>query len=393
MAGLAFATGLCACSAENPFEDEGVGTVYLRPIVNSITTRAENDAEYDYYANGEVKITCIEGSEGHTGVVYKETGFSNVSGVLTLRAGKYVAEAWTGDSLAASFTQKYYRGYQAFDVNKCNITNVVLNCKIQNVVVSIDVNDAGLQAVLAKTKDFAVTVDNNGHDGGSLSFNADNFAEARGYFMMSGSDSDLQYTISGTKSDGTAIANNQRKIENVKRGYHYILKFSYTEKTDDDTVGSIDTSAINVTVVEEDTANTEESESSLFPTDPAISGVGFDLALTQDFSDDADIPDNLAVMICTIGYGLNAATLKGYSADEIDLLSDNTLPAGIEWLAPDYNSTTNVSTAFILFSREYILSLEGPHSFVISATDINSKTSTATLSISRPQSDSSDLTE
>lgn len=404
-AAFSMVASLSGCSAETPFEDDGVGTVYLRPIVNSITTRAEDnaaDAEYDYSANGKIYISRLDGSEGQNGIVYKHVGFSSIDPVLTLHAGKYSAEAWSGVSVPASFTQKYYRCYQEFQVTKGEKENVVLDCKIQNVVVSINVNDQALQEVLKKTKDFKVTVTNNSQTNGSLDFTLDNIADARGYFMMAEGDTDLQYTISGEKSDGKPIAANQRKIENVKSGHHYILKFTYKdEQTDDNPVGSFDTSAITVTVEDEDPADTEEQDRPLFPTEPTITGIGFDLNQTQVFAQDSDIPEDLAVMLCTIGkddaHGFAEVSIS--SSDIPALQSDinfnveansTTANGGIEWLAPDYDGDKNVSTAFILFKKSFIQSLSSG-SITIYVKDIAGKSSSVTLTISRTSQPAPDL--
>lgn len=372
---------LSGCSAETPFEDDGVGSVYLRPVVNSITTRADG-ADYDYAANGKIYISRLDGNEDQKGLVYKHTGFSDVEPVLTLRAGSYAAEAWSGDSVAASFSKKYYRCYQTFQVTKGEKENVVLNCKIQNVVVSINVNDPALQEVLKKTNDFKVTVTNNSHPDGSLVYDMDNIADARGYFMMADGDTDLQYTISGTKPDGSPIAANQRTIKNVERGHHYILKFTYSEQPDDNPMGSLDTSGITVTVEDEDPNDTSETDRPLLPTEPTITGIGFDMQGTVSFANDADIPENLAIMICSLGDGLNAASLKVGEDEAVDLLGDAIHP-GIEWLAPSYDGEKNVSTAFILFKKSFIQTLSDGTQISISVEDKAGKTSTASLTISR----------
>lgn len=381
IAAFSVAASLSGCSAETPFDDEGVGSVYLRPIVNSITTRADADAEYDYTANGKIYISRLDGRDDQNGIVYKHVGFSSIDPVLTLRAGRYSAEAWSGVSLPASFSQKYYRCYEEFRVTKGEKENLVLNCKIQNVVVSINVNDPALQEVLEKTSDFKVTVTNNSQPDGSLEFNLDNIADARGYFMMADGDTDLQYTISGTKSDGTPIAANQRTIKNVERGHHYILKFTYSEQPDDNPMGSLDTSGITVTVEEENPNDTEETDKSLLPTEPTITGIGFDLSSNQDFTEDSDIPEDLAIMICSLGEGLHAAAIQVDSEEAVDLLQKDP-PSGVEWLSPDYDAAKNVSTSFILFKKAFIKNLaSGSHTIYISVVDMDNKSNDATLYI------------
>lgn len=403
-ASFSMVASLSGCSAETPFEDNGVGTVYLRPIVNSITTRADAadaDAEYDYVGNGNIVIYSFDENDAKKGAVYNHVGFSSIAPILTLRAGKYSAEAWSGVSLPASFTQKYYRCYEEFQVTKGEKANVVLDCKIQNVVVSINVNDPALQEVLKKTSDFKVTVSNNSHPDGSLVYDMDNIADARGYFMMADGDNDLQYTISGTKLDGSPIASNQRTIKNVERGHHYILKFTYSDKPDDNPMGSLDTSGITVTVEDEDPNDTSETDRPLLPTEPAITGIGFKIPGTVSFANDADIPEDLAVMLCTIGkdnaHGFESVSISSsnipalQSGINFNLEANSTEADGdIEWLAPSYDSGKNVSTAFILFKKSFIQSLSAGSQISISVEDKAGKEADATLKISRGSTPSAD---
>lgn len=381
LAGVGMMSGLWACSAEAPFDNDGEGTVYLRAVVNSITTRAEGDAaedSYDYAANCVVYISRTDGDR--KGLVYKEKGLANLKETITLRAGQYAAEAWSGDSLAASFTKKFYRGYETFEVTKGGVKNVVVNCKIQNVVVSVNTSNEELQKMIGD--DFKVTVTNNSHSGGSLEFNMDNIATARGYFMMAEGDTDLQYTVSGTKKDGTPIPAVVRKIANVERAHHYILKFTYTPPAEDD-FGSVDSSAITITVEDEKVEDSSEEDKSLLPTEPVISGVGF-AGDAISFVGDAAIPEDVAVMICSVGEGLQSASLTVDDGAPIDLI-EGPLPEGMEWKAPEYDASKKVSTAFILLKKDYILGLSKgtDHSIFISVTDANGKSGSKTLTLTR----------
>ncbi len=143
--------GLWGCAAENPFESEGEGTVRLSTVVNSITTRA------DEVTSDQLRDNCVVYISNEKGLIYKEKGLDNVKESFTLKAGKYVAEAWTGDSVSASFDKKFYRGYEPFTVTKGSTSNVVINCRIANVVASI--NTATIDPNLMKD-DYQITIKN-----------------------------------------------------------------------------------------------------------------------------------------------------------------------------------------------------------------------------------------
>lgn len=88
------------------------------------------------------------------GLLYKYHGLGELPASLPLRSGHYTAEAWTGDSVSASFDKKFYRGYQPFDITRDNVSSVVVNCKIANVVASVNPADN----VKDKIQNYTVTV-------------------------------------------------------------------------------------------------------------------------------------------------------------------------------------------------------------------------------------------
>ncbi len=143
---------LWGCAAENPFETEGEGIVRLNTKINSITTRA------DEASSDPLRDNCVVYISNEKGLIYKEKGLDNVKESFTLKAGKYVAEAWTGDSVSASFDKKFYRGYEPFTVTKGSTSNVVVNCRIANVVASVNTNT--IDPNLMKD-DYKITIKNS----------------------------------------------------------------------------------------------------------------------------------------------------------------------------------------------------------------------------------------
>jgi hypothetical protein len=172
-----------------------------------------------------------------------------------------VAEAWTGDRVTASFDKKFYRAYEPFTITKGDVKNVVLNCKIANVVASINPEPIIDEAL----KDYTVTV---GNTRGSLDFNAENAASAHGYFMMPNGDTSLTWTITGKTETGEPFTKSG-VIENVQRAHEYVLNIRYTPQNT-----SVGGGFITVTV--DDTELLIEDEVELTGA-PAIEGVGFDI--------------------------------------------------------------------------------------------------------------------
>lgn len=380
---VAMASLLWSCAAETPWDDEGTGTILLHTTINNATTRAvEGYTDQELAENCVVYISRKNGittgdSKTKDGLVYKEKGLSNVKDKITLNAGKYAAEAWTGDSAGASFDKKYFRAYTDFEVTKNAVINVTLNCKIQNTIVMID--NTGLSEI--PMQDYSITVTSSA--GSQLVFKpsateSENTIIKKGYFMMpedaSGS---FTYTISGTKKlDGTSFSLTG-KIENVKRTTAYVLTFSYNPPTQDPTGGA---SFINVEVDETEGDGGTENET-IPAAAPAITGVGFTDEV--DLSQLATIPEDIAVKVCAID-GFNTATVESASfgaTTTYNLLGS--LPTFIGWSASEADEN-KVVTAYMLLKKEFLSGLAaGTHTFTVTVTDKKNKEGTYIFTIKK----------
>lgn len=222
---------LTSCSADEPFNQEGQGTLRIKMVVNSEVTRAETNEQ-------ELRDKCIVYISDAKGLLHKWKGLDNMPSTVALYSGHYVAEAWTGDSVSADFEKKFYKGIQPFDIAKGDVQTVVLNCRIANVVASINPEET----VQSKMKNWTVNVK---HTRGSLDFTADNFASAHGYFMMPNNDNKLVWTVSGENEDGKPFTKTG-EILNVKPAHEYVLNLSYNPNvTPDDTGGGFITVTVN----------------------------------------------------------------------------------------------------------------------------------------------------
>lgn len=393
--GVAMVSLMYGCAAETPWEEEGTGTVRLHTSINSITTRAEDgNPATDLADNCVVRISRNNGNKTgdvktKDGLIYKATGLANVEEKITLNAGNYVAEAYAGDSVAASFESKYFKAYMPFEVTKNAVTNVALNCKIQNTIVMIDNTDFDKLPM----KDYSVTVTSS--EGTSLTFKpsdkeAENTIFKKGYFMMPENGSGtLTYTISGTKTKDNGTFTYTGTIEEVKRTWTYKLKFSY-EPPGVETPGA--SSYINI-AVDDEAVNTENGDVTIPSAAPGIEGVGFTLGTTEDtaetldYTDTANIPSEIGIKVCAVG-DIKTLTISGStiaSGNPCDLLTAGNAPTGISLADKQHDDATNVTTAFILIKNSFITGLATgqTHSFTITATDSNDKESNAVLKITR----------
>ena len=387
---LTAVNGLWSCSAENPFDSEGEGTIRLHTTVNAITTRADDDQTASDPMQ-EFKDKCVVYISSEKGLIYKKVGLHNVDEKITLKTGHYAAEAWTGDSVAASFDKKFFRGYQSFEVTKGSQQNIALTCKIQNVVASI--NTSTIDPNLMRD-DYIITIKNSR---GEIVFDKENASSERAYFMMPDGDNTLEYTISGTRQDGKPFSKSG-SIDGVQRAHHYILNFEYNPNGSGQS-GS-DSGAVFLKIIIKD-EDIHDSQNVTVHSRPTITGVDFKIEKQQVYTSDADIPESLNVQLCGFK-GLKELAVTSTSASELGIPTDsiNLLEAdanrlqpykdaGLAWTAPEYNAKTDVATAYLTIPRNMIerLSTAATSEHVIRITikdgDSDPKTQSATIRIAR----------
>lgn len=367
LSAAAFCLLLPSCAADDFAGAEGEGQIKFKMVVNSEVTRAESD-------EASLADKCRILISGSKGLLYKFDGISNVPSDLYLKCGNYVAEAWTGDSVSASFDKKFYRTYQPITVQK-GVNNVVLNCKIANVVASINPEPIIQEAL----KDYTVTVS---HSRASLDFTADNAATAHGYFMMPSADKDLNWTITGTREDGTAFTKSG-VIANVQRAHEYVLNIKYTPQTSELGGGII-------TVEIDDTELVVESEIEL-QAPPKISGMGFEIG--NPITASAGTFERKSVFLQCVGrfesiaLDIQPFSPFGLPRQDYDFMqmSDEArqqlLALGLQ-CTDTYDADKDVSTARISFSPEMLNRLtDGSYTVAITASNSYKKSRTARLEL------------
>ena len=254
------ACAMASCADNNDLVvSNGEGRVFLSTTLNSdVTVKSRSEVD-DLRDNSMVWISNAKG------VVYQFASASEipVEGVR-LVADNYVAEAWAGDSVPASFTDRYFYGFTDFSVANGDNKAVEITAKIANSVVAVNFDET-VQEVLS---DLSMTV---GHSQGSLTFEGETL-DSRGYFMMNSRDKDLEWTMTGTAPDGSSFTRSG-KIEDCQPATLYTINVHCTESSDE--LGgayfeiTIDDTAIEIV---------EQIEISV---SPVLTGMGFDLNKVQ----------------------------------------------------------------------------------------------------------------
>ncbi|MCH5237556.1 MAG: PCMD domain-containing protein [Muribaculaceae bacterium] len=208
---------MSACTSETPFSSaEREGTLRLNVSVNHKITRAEISGEEEQ----KLLDDCVIYISDENGLLHKWQGYNNLPSEITLKYGTYLAEAWSGDSVTASLTSKFYKGQQSFTLNDKNqIAQVSVNCRIANVIGSIDET-----TILNSMRELKVTF---GNSRGSVDMaNDDLYGKA--YLMMPDEDNTLLYTVSCLGEDGKKVEVSG-SVEDVKQGHEYRLQFKSDE--------------------------------------------------------------------------------------------------------------------------------------------------------------------
>lgn len=375
-----------SCSVEEPFgSNEGV--LQMKLIINSDVTRAAMNEQ-------ELADNCVVYISNEKGLVFKEKGLSNLPDQIALRQGHYVAEAWTGDSVPASFDSKFYRCYEPIDI-VAGLNEIQLNCKIANVVASV--NKSTIDDTQVKKLHVTVSTSN-----GSLEFTSDNYDKAKGYFMMPYKDgkreSVLNVTVEGENILGEPFSKT-KTVENVKPGYEYVVNLSYNDTSDEPQGGGY----LIVTIDERE--NLVASTVEIFAA-PSIEGVDFDIE-KQIIGDPGQFVGDKQVKIvafdeitsftieCKDAGNLNLPA----QAVDLKLCDDATIAqlnaAGITWdkTVEEVENNKDGHTrqlSYITFSERYLNSLparDNEYRIVLTATDgtgneqVSGKTTTKTLRI------------
>ena len=263
---------LPSCSMDQPFGDtneEGALTISTEFRSNTVkhATRALTTEQTE-----ALREKCVVYIENSKGVIRKYRGVDNIPQSIKLKYGDYVCNAWSGDSVSASFDSKFYRGQEKFEIAESQ-QSLVVKCNIANVIVSVDPSSLDVNLT-----DLKVTF---AHSRGSLEFTNDNIqAGAKGYFMMPNADTDLNYKVEGKKDDGSAYLK-EGVIENVQRAHEYIMSITQDESQITEGGALIRLEIMDVPVIDE--------EVEIFSA-PVIRGVDFNIenqvvSLTRNFND------------------------------------------------------------------------------------------------------------
>lgn len=414
---MAVGFGFQSCVSESPFSTLGDGTLRLRASVNGdvkVSTRADDDdksAKYDQATLENNLVVYIERPENNIGLVRKFLGKSNIPPAISLAAGNYVVEAWTGDSVSASFDKKFYRCYQPVTIKADQEQNLQVKCNIANVIVSVDEEslNAGISemnvAFFHSRKD-AESLNDRAY---VMNFNETNIrGGARAFFMMPNKvdeggrilpekENVLNYIISGKGADGSEYTKTG-VIENVQAAYEYKVKIVADKSTSSEGGALIRLEIMEIPVIDETVV--------VFPAPEYTAVYG---QTEQDLTNSFVLTDNVYdAKLFVKGYkGLKTFSLSFSnnftgmeSVSGVNLMSDDNVRSMLESKgirvdienkeepvkeSPEENAKVSVCEVTVVFTQSYLSSLAEDASeylVTVKATDNSdyNKSSSAELS-------------
>lgn len=153
-------------------------------------------------------------------LIQKYQGIDNLPAEIALANGNYSVRVTAGDSVAASFEQRFFEGIKEFAIAKGETSTVEVNCGIANTVVAI-AWDQSLQEVFKG--DCQVTITSAT---GELVYSSAN-ADAKGYFSLPEDNRKLTCKFSATTLGGEEYVRTT-ELSDVKDATLYNLTYSYS---------------------------------------------------------------------------------------------------------------------------------------------------------------------
>ena len=311
--------------------------------------------------------------DGET-LIQKYQGVENVPSEIALVNGNYSVRVTAGDSVAASFEQRFFEGKKDFTITKGQVSTVEVDCGIANTVVAITWDESLKEAFEG---DCQVTVTSAT---GELVYSSAN-ADAKGYFSLPEDNPKLTCKFSA-KTLGGEPYEKSTELSDLKSATLYNLNYSYTAVGQDPTGGAalqikVDETPLAeeehvITIRQRPVITCKDSEESSYDLEQPIY---LEVGAQKDFYLQIATSSSLSSLIIQN----ERFTEWGFIANQFDMLKldgkDEELKTfGIS--VSDSKTSLNGDVWTLLFAKELIAKMtanEGSVSTTIEAIDANGK--------------------
>lgn len=371
--------GLVACKKEAGFtESEGALKLSIGVSDKVHVVSRSLSAEEQTILEQDCKVRIYSGET----LVQKYQGIDNVPAQIQLVSGDYSVRVTAGDSVAASFEQRFFEGKKDFSIEKGAVSTVEVNCGIANTVVAI-VWDESLKEIFKE--DYQVTVTSST---GELVYSSAN-ANAKGYFSLPEDSRKLTCKFRATTLGGKTYESSS-ELSDLSPATLYNLTYSYKDME----VGPTGGAALNIKVEEVPLGDTYTITLKQRPVIVCKDADGQLYNLEQPMYLELNTQSNCSIQVSTSSalksliFRNERFTEWGGSANQLDILTLNEQDmetwknVGIS--VPDKKQTSNGDVWTVCFAKDLIAKMtaqEGSVETTIEAEDAEGKSRIAVWNV------------
>lgn len=331
----------------------------------------------------QLEQACKVRIYNETSLVRKYEGTDNVPSSIPLMSGTYSVRVTAGDSVAASFDQRFFEGNEEFTITKGQQSPVEVKCGIANTVLAFTWDESLKEAFEG---DCQVTVTSAT---GELVYSSAN-AEAKGYFSLPADNRKLTCKFTATKLTGGTYEQTT-ELTDAQPATLYNMTCKYTATGQETTGGAWLTLSVDETPLSEETTTIGIKQRPVIVCKDA-DNIEYDLEQPMYLATNTK---GTYYLIVSTSSPLKGALLQndrftefGVPANSMDLMNlggkDASVEAsGISLHAPNAIMETG-GTWKIQFSEELIAKMtaqEGQVTTTLTATDKNGKQRMVTWNI------------
>lgn len=331
----------------------------------------------------QLEQACKVRIYNETSLVRKYEGTDNVPSSIPLMSGTYSVRVTAGDSVAASFDQRFFEGNEEFTITKGQQSPVEVKCGIANTVLAFTWDESLKEAFEG---DCQVTVTSAT---GELVYSSDN-ADAKGYFSLPADNRKLTCKFTATKLTGGTYEQTT-ELTDAQPATLYNMTCKYTATGQETTGGAWLTLSVDETPLSEETTTIGIKQRPVIVCKDA-DNIEYDLEQPMYLATNTK---GTYYLIVSTSSPLKGALLQndrftefGVPANSMDLMNlggkDASVEAsGISLHAPNAIMETG-GTWKIQFSEELIAKMtaqEGQVTTTLTATDKNGKQRMVTWNI------------
>lgn len=370
---------LVACNKEAEFA-EAEGSLKLSIGVSdkvNVVSRSLSEEEQTILEQ-DCKVRIYSGET----LVQKYQGIDKVPAQIQLVSGDYSVRITAGDSVAASFEQRFFEGKKDFSIEKGAVSTVEVNCGIANTVVAI-VWDESLKEMFQE--DYQVTVTSST---GELVYSSAN-VDAKGYFSLPENNRKLTCKFRATTLGGKTYESSS-ELSDLSPATLYNLTYSYKETE----VGPTGGAALNIKVEEVPLGDTYTITLKQRPVIVCkdVDGQSYDLEqpmyLELNTQADYSIQVSTSSDLKNLVFRNERFTEWGGSANQLDILTlneqDTEIWKNVGISVSDKKQTSNGDVWTVCFAKDLIAKMtaeEGSVETTIEAVDAEGKSRVAVWNV------------